>query len=293
MLATVPIRCMSTGIGSAASALRCMTMPTGFCSLTALCAARIARGRASATGNTIPGNSTMPRTGTMMSASGGSGGVGAPLAFCSEAVGSAASAIGGSRFFQRDRQAAMGSRPVNGAVAARWKLDPAFEAPLWKLETVNGGGLELRRIGPGPRNDQFALIDERFDLVEVDAGQGDEHEHRALGLEDVHRRLPRDRRGRRLKKLPMHPLRPREHLERFRPHPIARKIRSHRLTLRKTPTLERGQSIAQIPPGHTPEPAGVRRSTKMLSAAGSIRLPVEEQDHDHLWPRRWRGPHAQ
>ena len=49
-------------------------MPTGFCSLTALCAAITERGRPSAIGNTVPGNSTMPRTGTMISESGGNGG---------------------------------------------------------------------------------------------------------------------------------------------------------------------------------------------------------------------------
>ena len=52
------------------------------------------------------------------------------------------------------------------------------------------------------------------------------------GFEDVDRGLPCDGggRARRRKELPMHALRAREHLERLRPHPIARKFCFHRLT---------------------------------------------------------------
>src|SRR5271165_7244797 len=230
MLATVPILCRSTGIGSSASTFRCMTMPTGFCSRTARCAAKIERGRLRAIGNATPGNSTMPRTGTMMSESGGS--VCALPAFSSKAVAAAVSAIGSPRFFQSHDQATVGRRTVHGAVAARRKLNSAFEPALRKLETVDRRGHEFRRVGPGPRNQEFALIDERFDLLEVDPRQGDENEHRTFGLQHVDRRLPRGG-ARRLKKLPMHPFGAREHLERFRPHPIARKIRSHRFTVPK------------------------------------------------------------
>src|SRR5208337_391129 len=251
MLATVPILCRSAGIGSSASTFRCMTMPTGFCSRTARCAAKIERGRLRAIGNATPGNSTMPRTGTMMSESGGSGGVGAPPAFSSKAVAAAASAIGSPRFFQRDDEATVGRRSVNSAVAARWKPNSAFEPALRKLETVDRRGHEFRRVGPGPRNQEFALIDERFDLLEVDPRQGDENEHRTFGLQHVDRRLPRGG-ARRLKKLPMHPFGAREHLERFRPHPIARKIRSHRSPC---PNIELPRrSIAQFLPWHMRAP---------------------------------------
>ena len=135
----------------------------------------------------------MPRTGTMISASGGKGGEGAAPRLSSETV-AAASAIRGLRLLQRNEQATVGRRSMNGAVAAGRKTNAPFESALRKLETVDDRGPHLRRIGPMSGNEQFALIDERLDLAEVDPGQSDEHQHRALGLENVDRRLPGDRR---------------------------------------------------------------------------------------------------
>ena len=91
-------------------------------------------------------------------------------------------------------QAAVGVRSMNGAVAAGGKTNAPFESALRQLETVDDRGPHLRRIGPMSRDQQFALIDERLDLAEVDPGQSDQHQHRALGLENVDRRLPGDRR---------------------------------------------------------------------------------------------------
>src|SRR5208282_2502027 len=126
---------------------------------------------------------------------------------------------------------------MNGAVASGGKIDTAFETALWKLKAMNDRGLHLRRIRTNPRIDQLPRVNKRFDLVEVDARQGDQHEHRAVRLEDIHRRLPCDpgRRTGRPEKLPMHPLRAREHFERFRPHPIAGKISLHRFAFRSAP----------------------------------------------------------
>src|SRR5208337_1636101 len=180
MLATVPMRCKSTGRGSSTSALRCITMPTGFCSLTALCAAITERGRARAIGSTVPGNSTMPRTGTMMCASGGNGGDCALCRFCSDEAPGAGSAIRALRLLQRDQQATVGGRSMNGAVASGGKIDTAFEAALRKLEAVDDRGLHLRRVRANPRNDQLPRVNKRLDLGEVDPGQRDQHEHRAV-----------------------------------------------------------------------------------------------------------------
>src|SRR5271166_6025506 len=223
---------MSTGIGSDASAFRCMTMPIGFCSLTALCAAWIARGRLSETGNTMVGKRTMPRTGTMMSASGGSGGVGAAPEVACGAVAASASAIARLRLLQRDQEAAVGGGSMNGVVAARRKGNAALEAALRQLKAVDDRGLHLGRIGANPRNDQLPAVDQRLDLAGVDAGQGDEHEHGAVGLEDIRRRLPCDAGSRagRPEELLVHALRASQRLEGFGPHPIAREIRLHRFT---------------------------------------------------------------
>src|SRR5271155_2517635 len=100
---------------------------------------------------------------------------------------------------------------MNGVISARGKTNAALEPALRKLEAVYDRSLDLLRIGPNPRNEQLALTDERLDLAEVDPWQGDEHEHRTFGLEDVHRRFPSDRRGGagQLEKLPMHSLRAR------------------------------------------------------------------------------------
>ncbi len=121
---------------------------------------------------------------------------------------------------------------MNGAVAARGQTDAAFKSALRQFEAVDDRGPHLLRIGPTSRDQQFALIDDRLDLVEVDARQSDQHQHRAFGLEDVDWRLPGDRGARagRLKELPMHALRARQHLEGLRPHPIAWKFCFHRLT---------------------------------------------------------------
>src|SRR5208282_2039302 len=115
-----------------------MTMPTGFCSLTAFCAARTERGRSSVIGNTVPGNSTMPRTGTMISASGGNG---AAPRVSSETV--AASAIRGLRLLQRNEQGAVELRSMNGAVAARRQTNAPFESALRQFETMDDCGLHL------------------------------------------------------------------------------------------------------------------------------------------------------
>ena len=170
-------------------------MPTGFCSLTALCAARTERGRPSVIGNTIAGNSTMPRTGTMIRASAAMAAT-APAEVLFRRIRGGVVSHCGLRLLQCD-QAGNRWTPIDEwRRSGQREANPAFEAPLRKLETVDGRGLDLRRIGANAGNEQLALIDERFHLAEVHAGQGDEHEHRVLGLENVHRRLPSDGRGR-------------------------------------------------------------------------------------------------
>src|SRR5271170_8343847 len=97
---------------------------------------------------------------------------------------------------------------MNGVVAARRKTNATFESALRQLETVDDRGPHFGRIGPTSRDQQFPLIDERLDLLEVDAGQSDQHQNCMLSFENVDRRLPGDRRGGVgwLEKLPMHAL---------------------------------------------------------------------------------------
>src|SRR5271165_3456760 len=162
MLAIVPIRCMSAGIGSAASALRCITMPTDFCSRTARCAARIERARPRAIGRAKPGNSTMPRTGTMTSPSGGSGGEDSPAPL-SRALSSlaavSASDIVRLRLLQRDQEAAMRRRPFDGGVASGRQTHPPLEPALRQFEAVNDRRADFRRINADPGDDEFFPLD--------------------------------------------------------------------------------------------------------------------------------------
>src|SRR3984957_7362934 len=163
-------------------------MPTAFCSRTAAWAASTERGRPSVIGSTVVGNSTRPRTGTMIRASGGNGGEGAAPRAVSEPV--AASAICGPRFLQRYEHVAIGMRPVDGAVSSGRQMDAAFKSALRQLESVDDGGPHFLRIGSRSRDQQLAMVDDRLDLLEVDSRQSDQHQHRVFGLEDVDRRLP-------------------------------------------------------------------------------------------------------
>lgn len=106
---------------------------------------------------------------------------------------------------------------MNGLVSSRGQPDAAFETTLRKLKAMDGRGSHLGRIGPAPRDDEFSLADGGLDLVGLDAGQGDENEDSAVGLEDVDGWLPGDRRpcARRREELPVHPLGALEHFERL------------------------------------------------------------------------------
>ena len=60
---------------------------------------------------------------------------------------------------------------MNGAVTARWQTEAAFKPALRQLEAVDDRRTHLRRIGPTSRDQQFALIDDAVDLVEVTPGR--------------------------------------------------------------------------------------------------------------------------
>src|ERR1044072_73352 len=215
MLATVPKRCRSIAAGSAISASRCIRTPIWRCSRTACWAAAIERGRPTVIGATMPGNNTIRRTGTMIIASGGSGGVGRG---CS-------SAIGGLRFAQCDDQAAVGGGARAAAIAAGGEPDAPLKPTLRQLDAMDDSRAQLRRQHAGARDHQVRAIDDGLDLVDAPPRQGEEQQRLALGLENIDRRLPGPWAAR-LKELAMQAFGPGERVARLGPHPVKVSIHS-------------------------------------------------------------------
>ena len=135
---------------------------------------------------------------------------------------------------EQERQGKVGIPPRRAADLVR-KVDLALEAALRQLEAMNDGGARLGRQRAVAGDDQPAALNAEFDLLRVDPWQGDEDQHGVLGLEHVDRRLPIDAARavqRRREDLAMKPLGPRQHLQRFRPHPVPRIVR-HGASYRK------------------------------------------------------------
>src|SRR5215831_17718632 len=221
---------MSSGAGSDTSASRCNKMPTWRWSRTACCAAAIDFGRPSVIGSTRPGNKTVLRTGTMMSASGGKGGnvVAPDPAWFDDNI--SASATMRPRFLQGNHQTSIDDRAAYAAITAGRQSQPPVEAALRQFEAMNDGGAERGRIGARSGNHQFAVFNDGFDAFRIDARQRDQRQDFKFGFENIDRRLPSRLTclaADRLEQIAMHPLRASEHLERFRPHPIAGHIPGH------------------------------------------------------------------
>jgi hypothetical protein len=81
------------------------------------CAAATERGRPTVIGSTNPGNSTVLRTGTIISASGGNEGA-ADTAPVTTAPATFASATTGLRLVERDYEAAIGHRSADSPILA-------------------------------------------------------------------------------------------------------------------------------------------------------------------------------
>src|SRR6476646_7967273 len=191
-LATVPMRCRSTGSGSATSRSRCIRSPICRCSRTACWAAAIERSRPTVTGMTTPGNSVMSRTGMMAMASEGNGG---RVAVCRSPDDPVAplvsiSATCGLHFFQHHQQTTVGRGAANIVVAPVRQAQPALEAALRQLEAMDDGGRELGGKRPRTHEHELWTFDPGLDTIGVDARKRHDHENLALGLEHVDRRLP-------------------------------------------------------------------------------------------------------
>src|SRR5579863_9567299 len=254
MFATVPMRCMSFADGSASSGSRCMRMPTWRWSRTACWAAATDLVRPSVIGSTSPGNSTVERTGTMIKASAGNGGNAPPdasLASWASFACNSISATIGPCFLQRDHQTSSDGGTIDAAVAAGRQPYPAIEPPLRQFEPVDRCGTQFRRQNPHAGNNKLALLDNHLGVLDGDAGQRHQHQHLAVILEDVDRRLPYGLprlRCPRPEHLAMHALGAREHVARFRPHPIAGQISGHEKSPFKLDEIMCGAAIRNSTP---------------------------------------------
>src|ERR1700683_3155737 len=172
---------MSTGLGSETSDTRCKRIPASRWSRTACWAAAMDLARPTVIGRTMPGNSTVLRTGTMISASAGKGG---SVVVCPPAPSAVPffasisfSATPRLRLLQSDHQAAVGDGAAHAAIAACRQAHAAVKAALRKFKPVNGGSPQHWRIGPCSGNYQIIILDHRLGLLGVDTGQGDQRHH--------------------------------------------------------------------------------------------------------------------
>src|SRR5215831_6836918 len=114
-------------------------------------------------GSTMPGNSTVLRTGTTMSASGGNGGTftAAPEGPVSPASSArmvslfSLSATGDSSLGQSNKQTAVDGAPVDRAVPTRGEAKTALKPALRQFEPMNDGGTQLRRENARARDHQI------------------------------------------------------------------------------------------------------------------------------------------
>ena len=154
------------------------------------------------TGITMPGNSTKLRTGTMIIASGGSGGkvcwsraLSGPLpagsALCSNERITSFSTTVRPRFLKGNQKTSIRDGPDgpthNGrpaGVRAARSGPAAIPADGSRRCAARAGSTRL------PATTRSAAVDGGLDPVWVDAGQRHEHQHVALGLQHVDRRLP-------------------------------------------------------------------------------------------------------
>src|SRR5437588_4397088 len=107
-------------------------------------------------GKTTPGNNTMLRTGTMMSASAGTGGVPVgPLPGLSSAPSrNCISATQRSRLLQRDQKAAVAVGPTHRVIAPAWHPHAPLEATLRELKPMDDCRAQLARKHARARHHQ-------------------------------------------------------------------------------------------------------------------------------------------
>src|SRR4051794_32723602 len=188
MLATVQIRLRSSGPGSSASGFRCSRIPTGRCSRKACWAAATDFDRPTVIGKTTPGNRTVLRTGTMISASLGIGTESAWPAAVDEAGLSELTGdiITSHRLRQTQRDASI-YREAADRVSPGGQQNASFESALRKLKAMNPGVAQLDRQHPVTTDDKRPVFDYGLDLIRVHAGQRDQNEYFLVRFQHVDR----------------------------------------------------------------------------------------------------------
>src|SRR5690554_3271589 len=192
-------------------------MPIGRWLRAASCAAAMDCWRPMVSGSTMPGNSTVLRTGRMISTSSGR----------RDGAGDLFSALAIARCLshspQVDRNTAVRELLALELVRARREHDLALEPALRYLQAPDGGVAELRGPRPHPGDAKRVGVDLHPHFLGRHTGQR-HHEHHAVGgLEEVHRRLP-GRTGRgagALEELPVQAFGRFEQLEGLGPHVTA------------------------------------------------------------------------
>src|SRR5215472_10528180 len=162
------MRCMSIAVGSSTSAARCNRMPTWRWSRTACCAAAIDFGRPSVIGSTRPGNSTVLRTGTIISASGGKAGIELTPREAPSFALICCSATMRSRFLQRHDQTTGGGGAAHTGIAAGRQAQTPVQAPLRQFEPMDYRGVQLLRHSARAGDDEIAVLDHGLRIVRVD-----------------------------------------------------------------------------------------------------------------------------
>src|SRR6185312_3698980 len=186
---------------------------------------------------------------------------------------------------QPEHQAAIGEAALDDLEMARRQLDMALEPAGRNLQPADRRAAHLRRQRPHPGHDQPGALDRHLDLLGGDAGQRDHHPERAIGLEQVDRRLPyRLPRRHRLKELAIEPLGAIEQLAGLGPHPGPGIVWRHHPSLQmrcrdREPTRTIRLSLATHPIAKLPVPgldvpAAIRRSSIAPS------LPTEPRNRE-------------
>ncbi len=78
---------------------------------------------------------------------------------------------------------------ADDTVLAGRQPNTALEAPLWKLQSVNDGGLQLCGERPNSGKHQIPCVGGNFDAFSADARQRHDNEDFVSGFQDIYQRV--------------------------------------------------------------------------------------------------------
>src|SRR5262249_2427630 len=149
-------------------------------------------------GKIVPGNSTKPRTGMMMSASGGRllavpapepVSASAARASCLSVVTQRAPVGGSKDFLETYDEATVDGGAAHVAVAPRRQRQAPLEPPLRQLQAMDHRLAQRRRERAHATDREHPVLDRNLDRVDGDAGQRDNDQDLPLGLQYICGRL--------------------------------------------------------------------------------------------------------